>query len=285
MAIKFFADHKGKFYEYKTEYGCFQEYDNLVIHDHPHKVLVFLPTFYDKKKSGGYPVVYMNDGNTAFEPGGLSQWSWEVDKTICSLCDENIITPVIVVAVYPKNRALEYLDIKRWVDPATHILFRGGGISEYSDFMANDLRPFIDDIYNTAPASDKTMIVGSSFGGIASFHTACIYPDSFGMAGVMSPSFEVYAKKGDVDHVSFTHDVEDSLIKNKTKKPKLWLDWGKLEPLAPKLTPEVIQILIDDFGYTVGKNLFCMEDPLGTHDERAWAYRFRLVMENFYSKK
>ncbi len=284
MAIKFFADHKGKFLKNSTEYGCFQEYDNLVIHDHPHKVLVFLPNCYDNNKSGGYPVVYMNDGNTAFEPGGLSPWSWEVDKTLSSLCDENMIFPVIVVAIYPKNRSVEYLDVKRWVDPTNHILFRGGGISEYSDFMANELKPFIDDIYNTAPSPRKTMVIGSSFGGIASFHTACIYPGTFGIAGVMSPSFEVYAKKGDVDHISFAHDVEKSLIKNRKKKPKLWFDWGKLEPLAPELIPEVIQILINDYGYVVDKDLFYMEDPIGTHDERAWAYRFRIIMEKFYSK-
>jgi hypothetical protein len=76
MAIKFLPAHKGKFFEKRTEYGCFQEYDNLVIHDHPHKILVFLPNCYDDRKTCGYPVVYMNDGNTAFEPGDERAWAY-----------------------------------------------------------------------------------------------------------------------------------------------------------------------------------------------------------------
>ncbi len=285
MAIKFYSGHKVKYKKFCNEYGLFHEYDNLVIHDEPHKVLVFLPYCYKQKRSKGYPVVYMNDGNTAFEPGGLSPWSWEVDKTVASMIDEQVIEPVIVVVVYPKDRAKEYIDVKRFVDPTSHVLFRGGGISEYSDFMANELKPFIDKIYNTDSASSKTMVVGSSFGGIASFHTACTYPKSFGIAGALSPSFEIYAnRKGDVKKISLTHDVENALIKYKNNKPKLWLDWGKLEPLAPELIPEAIQILEDKFGYIENEDLFYMEDPHGKHDERAWAYRFRLILENFYSE-
>ena len=286
MAIKLYSGHKEKYQRFENDCGVFHEYDNLIIHDEPHKVLVFLPNCYKQKRSKGYPVVYMNDGNTAFEPGGLSPWSWEVDKTVASLCDEKLIEPVIVVVVFPKDRAKEYIDVKKFIDPTCHVLFRGGGISEYSDFMANELKPFIDEIYNTDSISSKTMVVGSSFGGIASFHTACTYPNAFGIAGALSPSFEIYAnREGDVKKISFEHDVEDALVKYKRNKPKLWLDWGKLEPLAPELIPEAIQILEDKFDYIVNKDLFYMEDPMGKHDERAWAYRFKLILEKFYPKK
>lgn len=281
MTIEFSHDHKGKYVETKNEFGTFHSYENLKIHSHPHKVLVFLPQNYDKTGTG-FPVVYMNDGNTAFTPNGMGPWSWNIDQKLNFLYEHKVIPHVITVAVFPVNRSIEYLDVKRYYDFGTDILFKGGGIAEYSNFIAYDLKVFIDNNYNTDPYSEKTSVVGSSFGGLAAFHTACTHSGLFGMAGVMSPSFEVYAKDGEVNKISFTHEIEKALRKTSCK-PKLWIDWGKLEPEAPKLIPQVIEILKNDFGYVENKDLYYMEDPLGTHDERAWSYRFGLMMEIFYS--
>ncbi|HJO93064.1 MAG TPA: alpha/beta hydrolase-fold protein [Victivallales bacterium] len=284
MSIVFDSNYKNKLRKEETELGCFHIYSNLTIHSQPHKIIVYLPKNYNDKRVSGYPVIYLNDGQTAFNAGGLSPWSWEIDKTLTSLIDEERIDSVVAVAIYPENRDKEYLDVKRFIDPTTHILFQGGGLYEYSSFMVDNLKPFINKNYNINSDYGKTMVIGSSFGGIAAFHTACIYPQDFGICAALSASFEIYSnKEEEIYDISFTHDIEKSLLKEQCR-PKIWLDWGKLEPLAPELLPKVLDILVNNFKYIKDKDLFYFEDPIGTHDERAWAYRFRLIMENFYSR-
>jgi hypothetical protein len=37
-----------------------------------------------------------------------------------------------------------------------------------------------------------------------------------------------------------------------------------------------------EFGYLRGRDLDVVSDPLGGHDEVAWSWRLRLVLERFY---
>ena len=267
--------------------GSFHIFENFCIDNQPRKVQIFIPPKYDDNRKYGYPVIYMNDGQTTFEPGGLSPWCWEVDKTLNRLYKENAVKEVIIVAVTPTSRADEYLNVTQILDFDNNIMNLKGDLPNYADYLANKLKPFIDYNYNTAPRPEQTTIIGSSFGGSASFYISCMHPDAFGIAGVCSPSFfiatglQVLHKP--IEQTDYMQSIFSSLNSCK-KKPKLWIDWGKQEGNLGEYSLEVIKLLKEKQSYKENENLFYMEDEIATHDERAWAYRFGLFVKQFYSK-
>ena len=263
--------------------GFFHTFDELDIGGKPRKVQIFLPTEHDSS-SQRYPVIYMNDGQTVFHSGGLSPWSLEADKTVDSFLKKNKICKVIIVAIYPINRTDEYLSIKTLPGDKNSPVGKGE-LSSYANYLALILKPFIDRNYKTDPSAERTAIIGSAFGGIAALYTAIKHPDKFGIAGVMSPSINVafeVSGNSKIEKSALYGELSDYLI-TKPCRPKLWIDWGVFEPPIAECVPKLISLLQKNFDYTQGKNIYTMEDALGTHDERAWHYRFGLILSNFYS--
>ncbi|HEY9598819.1 MAG TPA: alpha/beta hydrolase-fold protein [Cyanophyceae cyanobacterium] len=272
--------------------GYFHTYDALVVDqdiDLPRKVHVFLPREYESNYRA-YPVVYMNDGNTAFWPNGLSPYSWQVPNTLSSLYAKGKIDPVIIVAVHSLNRSHEYLHVKEFSAPFQK---EGGGLSAYADYLVR-LKHFIDCSYNTLRAREFTTIIGSSHGGLAAFYTACVHGSSFGNVGALSPSFWV----GGVLNLRQTFLVKSLspfLKPDNQNRPKIWIDWGLqhfggphnffVESQAAKWGKEMVKLLQEDYEYKLDTDLFYYADPLGKHDERAWAYRFGLILEQYYKIK
>ncbi|MCP4178822.1 MAG: esterase family protein [bacterium] len=285
------GNQTGWYHTNSVDYGHFHTYDNFKLGDDTRKVQVFLPKDYENKQQR-YPVIYMNDGNTAFYSGGLSQWSWEVDKTLDFLYEKHIIQKVIIVAVYPVDRVGEYLTNDQYFKYNSKKLGKNKGVAGYSDYLALKLKKFIDEFYFTDTDPAKTTIIGSSFGGTAAMYIGSKYPDKFGIAGVMSGSFPMFIP---VEPLSDTEDEFvlckseymdkiDEFLSAAKRKPKLWVDWGKYETSMTITNPLIVEHMIKEHNYVEGENLFFMEDPLGQHDERAWQYRFNLFLAQFYPR-
>ncbi len=277
------------FHDEGYDSGYFHTYDALVIDptlDPPRKIHIFLPRDYDSSQ-WAYPVVYMNDGNTAFWPDGLSNDSWQVPITLQKLYEQDKISPVIIVAVHSLNRSYEYLHVEEFSS-----LFKkeGGGLADYAKYLVR-LKQFIDSSYRTLQAREYTTIVGSSHGGLAAFYTGCIHGAHFGNVGALSPSFWV----GGVFNLRQTpliSIVHPYLSPDNPHRPRIWIDWGCqhqggfhnffIESQAAHWGDEMIKLLQEDYHYRYNKNLFSYADPLGGHDERAWGYRFGLILEKYY---
>ena len=287
MANKFIlGGQDGWYHENDIGYGYFHTYDNLTLDSKPRKIHIFLPKDYENKKRR-YPVVYMNDGQTVFFPSSAGLGTWDADKVIDCLYKNNLIEPVIVVAVYPVDREYEYLSIKEF-SGRDGKLVKSGGLDEYSDYLALKLKPFIDKNYNTISDPSKTLIVGSSFGGVAAFYTGCKHSDKFGMLALLSPSlhFEFGCKLflDSIENEGIVHKIKKYLISSKSL-PKIWIDWGLLGKYQHNYCPDVMLYLTRNFNYRLNNNLFYFEDPYGNHDEAAWSYRFNIIMTKFYPKK
>lgn len=276
-----------KYYETKTETGIYHYFKDLNLDSKPRDIQVFLPSDYYENQDTNYRVVYMHDGNTAFEAGGLSPWSWEADKTVNSLMESGQIEPVIIVAVYTEDRFYEYLKEIGYCNDKGDFVECGGGLPDYAAYLSDKLKPFMDKYYRTEPSPEKTMLVGSSFGGTATFYTSCMYPDSFGIGGVFSPSFKLGLGLNSIEQLENSDYINEVIDRLKTleEKPYLWIDWGYFEPPMREYCPKVIEIMKKKLGYAENKDLIHFEDPKGTHDERAWAYRFGLILKHSYGSK
>jgi len=246
------------------------------------KVHVFLPRSYGQG-SQRYPVVYFNDGTTTFFPDGGGP-TWALADQLSELYRTRAIPEVIAVGIKPTDRDKEY----------THAPVPSRGtcceLEDYADYVATQLKPWIDHNYRTKSERSKTTIAGSSHGGLAAFVTAAMHPDVFGQAICMSSSFWV-------DTIPFgpTYSLRDSALVNRLAarlrgnvKPRLWLDWGLvrsggshnslIEANASSRSKELRDLLTSDFGYHLASNLMTVEDPSGEHNEASWSRRLRQAL-------
>lgn len=60
---------------------------------------------------------------------------------------------------------------------------------KFADFVATELLPWVKQQYNIAVTSDKTVIAGSSYGGLAAAYIARVHPEHIGNVLSMSGSF------------------------------------------------------------------------------------------------
>ena len=259
------------FHDEGDAYGFFHTYDALkaCAASDPRKVHVLLPRDYERSNRR-YPVVYVNDGDTAFFNGGAVGKSLDLAGAL-SEQDPCEMEPVIAVAVHTENRAVEY----------THA--SGGdfnpvnccGADAYVDYLADCLKPFIDDHYRTQPDPDSNAVAGSSNGGLAAFLAGLWRSDAFGAVLAQSPSFWVGTRELEA--------ITEQAIGSGTAAPRIYLDWGLvrsggvqnsfIEARATGASRDMARRLRDRFGYELNRDLLVVEDPIGEHDEDSWGRR------------
>lgn len=300
MAEKFFKnDQEGWYHDPGFWGGFFHTYNQLNLPPHsPHKIHIFLPRNYEVSQEY-YPVLYLNDGDTAFFEGGAYHKSWQIGQLLSRLYLSNQIRKIIVVAICPNNRDYEYTHApvyqKDW-----------GGLDDYARYLAHSVKPFIDHNYRTLTDGKYNLILGSSHGGLAAFYTATKYPEQFNNVAALSPSFWVGLDSimdasllnisnsffGSLEACSLIFNVRNTLI-NPNQRLKIYLDWGLireggnhnafLEERSTTRGREMKDLLIHQFGYKLGENLFVVEDPLGEHTEESWRNRTENILKLFFS--
>src|SRR6202162_5011971 len=267
--------------------GYFHKYEPLRTESslYPERTIdVFLPRNYDRNGER-YPVLYLNDGHIA--------------NTLGALYEQHLIRELIIVAIYPVNRAREY----------THANWSGPdccGLESYAQCVAESIKPFIDRSYRTLSEARTTMIAGSSHGGLAAFYTANRRPDAFGYAGALSPSFWVGVD--DAERFPSIQPLPDRLLKDSQlleavketlaaafRRPKLYLDWGlvrtgslhneSIEERSTTRGREMVKLLLQEYAYQMDHDLIVYEDPDGEHDERSWARRMPRLLEFFLKRE
>ncbi|WP_236250469.1 alpha/beta hydrolase [Microbulbifer sp. ALW1] len=143
---------------------------------------VYLPESYDESDTH-YPVLYMHDGQNLFDDATSYVGEWGVDETLNHLaqtCGLEII--VIGVDHGDKLRMTE-------LNPYDNARFGKGEGDAYVDFLVKELKPHIDRSFRTLPERKHTAIMGSSMGGLISNHAINRHPQTFGIAGIFSPSY------------------------------------------------------------------------------------------------
>ena len=246
------------------------------------RVRVYHPPGYHENPFARYPVLYMHDGHNLFFPQeAFAGVTWQVDKTLELLDGMNTVEKVIVVALYPEDRMVDY------VKP---------GYELYGKFLVESLMPELEQSLNCLKGPQNTAVMGSSLGGVVSFYLAWQWPEKFGMAGCFSSTFgysddllERVAKEGprrakpvgaeqsqpEVETASGTYPAVSGV--------RFYLDsgWpGDNYEVTRNMTAQLLS-----HGFTWGKDVLSFTYPLAAHTESDWANRFHLPLQYFFSRE
>ena len=225
----------------------------------PRDIIVWLPPGYSGEEK--YPVLYMQDGQNIIDP--LTSYigqDWKIDEAATRLISGQKMKKIIVVGIYcTELREEEY--------SPRHL----GG--EYTKFLIQELKPFIDENYFTMSDQTNTAVMGSSMGGIISFQLAWEHPEVFSMAGCLSPAFLV-------DDYEILERVKT--YTGEKKSVKFYLDNGTLG-LETELAPGFhrMGLLLTEKGYSK-EDLMIFVDEGATHNEISWSNRVHIPLLFFF---
>lgn len=213
-------------------------------------VVVWLPPSYFRQTDRRYPVLYMHDGQNTV--GAEFETDWRADEVADSLIRAHSIEEIIIVGIYNSpDRNEEYANTEKG--------------RTYADFVVNTVKPFIDAKYRTQSDRAHTAVMGSSMGGLISFLFVWWHPDIFSQAGCLSSAF--------LDDVS---DILDQ-VRNyggPKKRIRIYMDISSqgIDQRLKQSTDEMFSLL-QEKGYTAGKDVEYYYDRGADHTERAWAAR------------
>lgn len=231
---------------------------------YPRDVIVWLPPSYDSTAARRYPVLYMHDGQNAFDPRtSFSGYDWQADEVADSLIRSGEMQEIIIVGIANSpDRMLEYRDTP---------LGR-----TYAEFVIRELKPMIDSVYRTEADRAHTAVMGSSLGGLISFLFVWWHPEVFSQAACLSSSFLM-------DHKKVVREVEAA--KRLPADVRIYLDCGTAGPEG-RLVPVTKQMhrLLKGKGLVDGKTLEVFVDKGAEHNERAWARRLWRPMKFLFPK-
>ncbi len=228
-------------------------------------VLVYLPRGYSRFSRKRYSVLYLQDGQNVFDAAtSFAGVEWGVDETAQRLIRQNLIEPLIMVAIANtgEGRIHEYAPTRGVIETSTKRKKGSKGLARnYGRFLIEELKPYIDKKYRTKSETEFTGLGGSSLGALLTLSLGLWFPNVFARLIVMSPSVwwddcVIYRMVEDVD----------------VKPPlKIWLDtgtnedgWERARGLRDRLIAKGWR-LHDDLEYTEIKG--------GDHSEVAWAVR------------
>lgn len=214
-------------------------------------VRVFLPRGYDENTLERFPVLYMQDGHNLFFADEAFQGStWRIRETLALLESMCLVRRVIVVGIRPADR------LRQYTRP---------GYEDYGRSVVEELKPWVDAHYRTLPGPEHTLAMGSSLGGVVSFHLAWRHPQTFGGVAALSATF------------GYRDDLVQRVLEEPRRALRIYLDSG-----WPKDNYEATRDLraaLEQRGYRAGCDLLHLAHPLARHDEAAWAARVHVPLQ------
>ena len=199
----------------------------------------------------------MHDGQNLFDQSLSYSGEWEVDETLDRLQNADKLE-LIIVGI--DNAGSERIDEYTPWEIAQYPSKQQG--DAYIRFIKENLKPFIDKNYRTQSNREQTAIMGSSLGGLISFYAFLQYPETFGKAGVFSPSFEMVKKS--LDFAKDHGNLKDS---------KIYFMAGDKESqqMVAKMNQTIQQM--KDAGFTE-TNVISKVVKEGEHHEKLWREEF-----------
>jgi predicted alpha/beta superfamily hydrolase len=256
------------------------------------QVTVWLPPAYDRDVKRRYPVLYMHDGQNVFFPkrSGFNK-VWAADQAALKLIGARKVAPFIIVAVdHPgATRFLRYFPTRVASAPFAKGIegFARGklGGDEYLSFLADQLKPVIDQRFRTRTHARYTAVAGSSMGGLISLYALTERADVFGKAAAVSTHSPLIDPNLLQQQPAMAEGVKADwrrYLSTRLGAPggrKLWMDHGT-ETLDASYAP--YQAVLDEgvgkAGWVRGKDFETRVFKGTPHEENAWAVRLPEIL-------
>lgn len=268
---------------------------------------IWTPAEYDPSTDKRYPVVYAHDGQNLFDASfSFAGVPWAIDNACRQLADDPDFEMPIIVGInnrgadglrlndyFPEN-ALDYISPDQmentYIYDTCKDLFLG---NEEAAFVANELKPLVDSLYQTSPGFTTTFAMGSSMGALASMYLLCEYPEIFGGAACMSTHW-IGSLNLNPDYTMNDDEVCAYAILQYLGEHipsdglhKLYMDQGTTDWDAGYLGYELIaREIVRDRGYTEENRKLYVYDAIGAgHNEWYWQQRVKIPLKFLLSKK
>ncbi len=230
--------------------------------DRYRKVWALLPYDYHNTEKR-YPVLYLQDAQNLFNEGS-GFGNWEIDKKLSILAEYGRGDLIIIAIEHGSEER-----IKEYIFDNDHVA-NGSEGKKYIRFIADTLKPFVDENYRTKKDRDNTGIGGSSLGALISIYSGFLYPEVYSKLLIFSPSLWV-EPNNNFPMMNFRVPF----------KTKIYLYGGGQE--GSKMVKR-IHIFEEYLKRWEEKKLFDFEfktniNPEGTHNEFYWSQEFPRAIE------
>lgn len=131
---------------------------------------VYTPPGYDAKRKDPYPLLIMFDAAEAIDPALM-----DMPGTLDSLLAEKAAPAFVAVFIDDSAGAARTAEL--------------GNSARFGRFMVNEVIPFVRKSWNVTRDPHRTILTGSSAGGIASANLAFFHPEIFGNVISQSGAF------------------------------------------------------------------------------------------------
>lgn len=158
--------------------------------DQKRSLFVYFPPDYEADTNKRYPVFYMLDGAAMFDDMAIEGPEWQVDEVLNEGMEKGGEGAIVIGIPSMKNRSVEY---KPFPDLKNREQQEVEG-DKFAEWLATDLKNWVDSSFRTREDPSTQVIGGASLGGLMAYYVLMTYPEKFGAALVMSPSFWVNKK-------------------------------------------------------------------------------------------
>jgi len=232
----------------------------------PRHVRIYLPRTYDPEAE--HFALYMFDGQNAFDDAPSFSGGWHLHAAVEKLAGTRAPgRPVPVVVGIDHGEEQRVLELSPFP-------FEGEApqIDLFLDWVTGSLLPALAAELKLLPGPAGAIVGGSSMGGLAAFYAHFRYPQAFGGALVMSPSFWVEGNK-----------ILEWVVDQPTPEvSRIYLDCGAREGRGT-LLPIVAAMAahLAGRGYEDDR-LMWRPDPKGGHNEASWRRRLPKALRFLY---
>ena len=169
------------------------------------KFWVQLPQNFNPKRT--YPVVYVLDGETHLSTVSAFQ----------NYYSSGFTPEMILVGISNQNNRTRDLTISKITNRQGGTFnFETGGAEKFTQFLKNELIPFIDNKY---PTTNYRTLIGHSFGGLFTINTLLHHPEMFDNYLAIDPSL-------DWDNQKLVKEAANILKEQKFKNKSLFISLG-----------------------------------------------------------
>lgn len=248
---------------------------------------IWVPENYSEEKK--YAVLYMHDGQMLFD--SKTTWNkqeWQVDEHATNLMNAKKTRDFIVVAPWniSEIRHSDYFPKKPFESlpqktqdsiladaKLNNISLTILNSDNYLKFLVEELKPYIDNHFNTLTDMSNTFVMGSSMGGLISMYAICEYPQVFGAAACLSTHWTgTYTNKNNPIPDAFLSYMDQHLPDSVNHR--LYFDYGT-KTLDSLYLPyqERVSAILKNHGY---ESNLRFEDH--DHSENSWNKRLDIPL-------